>query len=280
MNLDPKIYWILFSLALVVAALWEMARPWRGVSLQLVRRWRNHAVLLFGSTAILALIFRGSAALVAVAAQNNRFGLLKVTALPLPARIVLGILLLDLFGYAMHRLYHAVPVLWRVHQVHHSDAEVDLSTGIRHHPFENLITHAFTLGAIVLLAPPAAAVVVLQALGVCQIFFSHANANMPRRTERLLRLIFVTPEMHRIHHSDEMRDQNANLGELFACWDRLFGTYLDASVAGVDGMRIGMKGCEGAESAGIAFMLAQPFRSAATEPQSIPEPVPARTSGD
>ncbi len=280
MNLDPKIYWILFSLALVVAALWEMARPWRGVSQQLVRRWRNHAVLLFGSTAILTLIFRGTAVLVAVAAQNNRYGLLKLTALPLPVRIVLGILLLDLFGYATHRLYHAVPVLWRVHQVHHSDAEMDLSTGIRHHPLENLISHAFSLGAIVLLAPPAAAVIALQAMGVLQIFFSHANANLPRRVESALRLVFVTPEMHRVHHSDEMRDQNANLGELFGFWDRLFGTYLHTSISGADGIRIGLKGCGSVESAGLAFMLAQPFRSVASEPQAISETIPVRISGD
>src|SRR5271154_828141 len=213
MNLDSTIYWILFSVALVMVALWEMAHPWRGVSGQLVRRWRNHAALLFGSTAMLALIFRGTAALVAVAAQSNRFGLMRLTALPLAARIVLGILLLDLFGYFTHRLFHAVPSLWRVHQVHHSDAELDLSTGIRHHPFENLISHALSLGAIVVLAPPVGAVVALQALGVVQIFFSHANVNFPPGIERLLRLVLVTPEMHRVHHSDEMRDQNANLGE-------------------------------------------------------------------
>ena len=117
-------------------------------------------------------------------------------------------------------------------------------------------------------------------MGVLQIFFSHANANLPRRVESALRLVFVTPEMHRVHHSDEMRDQNANLGELFGFWDRLFGTYLHTSISGTDGIRIGLKGCGSVESAGLAFMLAQPFRSVASEPQAISETIPVRISGD
>ncbi len=279
MNLDAKIYWIIFSAALAGVALWEAACPWRTVSTQLVRRWRNHGVLLLVYGAFLAIVFRGSSVFVALAVQHNRFGLLNITPLPLAARVILGILLLDLFRYVEHRVFHSIPLLWRVHQVHHSDGDIDLSTGVRHHPFENLVSLVFSFGTIALLAPPAAAVLTLQAIGVLHVFFSHANADVPPRFEKLLRLLLITPEMHRIHHSDEMRDQNANLGELFPWWDRLFGTYLDTPLAGQERVRIGMKGCDETEAAGLLFMLAQPFRSA-PEPPAIPEGIRVAVSGD
>ena len=279
MNLDPKVYWTLFSVALAAVALWEVARPWRAVSGLLVRRWRNHGVLLLIYGAFLALAFRGSSVLVALAVQHSRFGLLNMIPLTLPVRVVLGILFLDLFRYLEHRLLHSVPLLWRIHQVHHSDADIDLSTGVRHHPFENLLSLVFSFATIVLLAPPAAAVLTLEVIGVVHVFFSHANANFPPRLERLLRLVLITPEMHRIHHSDEIRDQNANLGELFPWWDRMFGTYLATPMAGVDRVRIGMQGCDGTEAAGLLFMLAQPFRSTPESP-SIPDGIEVRISGD
>jgi sterol desaturase/sphingolipid hydroxylase (fatty acid hydroxylase superfamily) len=279
MNLDAKVYWTLFSAALAAVALWEVARPWRAVSGLLVRRWRNHGVLLLIYGAFLAVAFRGSSVLVALAVQHSRFGLLNLVPLTLPARVVLGILFLDLFRYLEHRLFHSVPLLWRVHQVHHSDADIDLSTGVRHHPFENMLSLAFSFATIVLLAPPTAAVLTLEIISVVHVFFSHANANFPPRFEGLLRLVLITPEMHRIHHSDEMRDQNANLGELFPWWDRLFGTYLDAPVAGLERVRIGLRDCDESEAAGLLFMLAQPLRSA-PEPASIPEGMGVRISGD
>jgi len=279
MNLDATVYWTLFSAALVGVALWEMSNPWRSVSRQLMRRWGNHGALLLVYGAFLALVFRGSSVLVALAVQHSRFGLLNLIPLPLAARVMLGILLLDLFRYAEHRVLHSIPVLWRVHQVHHSDAEIDLSTGIRHHPLENLIAQVFSLATIVLLAPPASAVLALQAIGVVQAFFSHANANFPPTLERLLRFVLITPEMHRVHHSDEMRDQQANLGEIFPWWDRLFGTYREAPVAGPERVRIGLKGCDETEAAGLLFMLGQPFRPA-PEPSSNPEEVRVFVSGD
>ena len=279
MDLDPKVYWTLFSVALAGVALWESARPWRPLSPELVRRWRNHGALVLIYGAFLAVVFRGSSVLVALAVQHSRFGLFNLLPLTLPARIALGILFLDFFRYLEHWLLHSVPLLWRVHQVHHSDADIDLSTGVRHHPFENLLGLVFSVAIILLLAPPAAAVLTLELVGVVHVFFSHANANFPPRWERLLRLVLITPEMHRIHHSDEVRDQNANLGELFPWWDRLFGTYLDTPVAGPEGVRIGLKGCAAAEAASLQFMLAQPFRPVPDLPQ-VPEPIHAPVSGD
>lgn len=279
MNLDPKVYWMLFSVALAGVALWEMLRPWRVVSAQLIRRWLNHGALLLIYETFLAVVFRDGSVLVALAAQHSRFGLLNILPLTPAARLILAILLLDCSRYVAHRLFHAVPLLWRVHQVHHSDLEFDLSTGVRHHPFENIVAQVFSFATIVLVAPPAAAVVTLEAIGAVHVFFTHANANFPARLERLLRLVLITPEMHRIHHSEEMRDQQANLGELFPWWDRLFGTYLDAPVAGPEHLRIGLKGCGETKAASLRFMLAQPFLPAADLPP-VPEPMHAPISGD
>jgi len=266
---EANVYWGLFSLALLAIALWEFFGAWRPVSKQLVRRWTNHAVLLIVSTLLAGLLFRTTAVYVAIAVSGSRFGLLNHSSAPLLVRTIAGILILDLFQYGMHRLYHAVPALWRIHRVHHSDPELDLSTGLRHHPLEALLQQASLLAFVALLAPPAVSVFAIELLGLFQDFFTHANANLPTWVEKPLRAVLITPEMHRIHHADEMRDQNANLGEVFPWWDRLFGTYMEAPSAGADGIQIGLKGCQGPEAARLPFMLAEPFRS---DPAGVPQP--------
>jgi sterol desaturase/sphingolipid hydroxylase (fatty acid hydroxylase superfamily) len=148
-----------------------------------------------------------------------------------------------------------------VHQVHHSDPDVDLSTGLRNHPLETIVSQgAFSL-SIAVLAPPPSAVLAMELVALLQTFFSHANANPPLWMERLIGMLVVTPRMHRVHHSEEMREQNANLGEVFPWWDRMFGTYLERPAAGFDQMRFGLEGSQNSASAGLLFMLSQPFRS-------------------
>jgi len=281
-HFEANVYWGLFSAALLGIALWEMLRPWRGVSKHLVRRWRNHAALFFGSIIFIAGIFRTGAILIAVAVSNNHFGLFHWVPVPFFARAILAVLLLDLLQYGIHRASHAVPVLWRLHSVHHSDPDLDLSTGFRHHPFETLIVQAVYFAVIALLAPPVVSVFAVELLGLFQDFFTHANANLPQPLEKIVRAFLITPEMHRVHHSDAIGEQSANLGTVFPFWDRLFGTYLEAPSTGLDGIRIGLKGLDPAACSGLVFMLAQPFHSTVTEapspsspgavPAGIPEP--------
>ncbi len=277
--IEAQTYWAIFAVMILAVALWEMLRPWRAVSEKLVRRWRNHAGLLAIYTGISLLLYRGSAVALAVAAEHNRFGILNRPWLPLAVRCILAFLLLDLLRYGLHRALHSVPLLWRAHQVHHSDPDLDLSTGFRNHPLEGLFVHAIYYPAIALFAAPPVAVLAVELAGVVQEFVSHANASLPVWIEKPLRRIFVTPEMHRVHHSDEISEQNANLGDLFPWWDRIFGTYVDVPAAGLDGMKVGLKGFQDERSSGLLFMLAQPFR-----PSEVQEPLadtsPARAAGD
>jgi sterol desaturase/sphingolipid hydroxylase (fatty acid hydroxylase superfamily) len=239
-----------------------MARPWRKISAQFVRRWRNHALLLAFSSAAAMLVYRGGAVMTALAMRHNPWGLLNHAWLPLWTRYLLAIGLLDLVRYGLHRSYHSVSVLWRFHQVHHSDTDYDLSTGLRSHPIEGLVGQGGYLLAIAALAAPPGAVLAAELLSLFQTFFSHANAALPEWIEKTLRLVFITPEMHRVHHSQEVPEQNSNLGDVFPWWDRLLGTYVASPAAGLDAMRIGMKGVSPDASARLAFMLMQPFRRA------------------
>jgi sterol desaturase/sphingolipid hydroxylase (fatty acid hydroxylase superfamily) len=279
-NLEANAYWILFAAALLGIALWEMSSPWRTASPQLARRWRNHASLMAASAAITALIFRAGLVAVAAASANNRFGLLNRPWIPFALRCALALLLLDLLAYALHHVFHSVHLLWKVHQVHHSDHDLDLSTGVRHHPLESIAMQAATAAVIVILAAPPAAVFAVQLLGMLSSFFTHANASLPRWIERPLRMVLVTPEMHRVHHSDEVRDQRANLGEIFPWWDRLFGTYLEIPTVGLDGLQVGLKGFQVPASAGFLSMLTEPFRPGAAEQAPIPDAIASRVTGD
>src|SRR5579862_2735654 len=235
-RLESPAYWIVAVVTFLGVAYWESMRPKRPLSVSTERRWGNHAVILVMSTVAVGLLYRTSPVLVAASFAGNRFGLLNKMWLPFAARFVLALLLLDFVKYLAHRFLHSVPVMWRMHQVHHSDPDFDVSTALRVHPLELIFTQGVYLGIIAILAPPLSAVVLAEALSGLQSFFGHANARLPGWIEGPLRTIFITPDMHRIHHSAEVAEQLANFGDSFPWWDRLLGTYVATPAAGQDGM--------------------------------------------
>lgn len=199
--------------------------------------------------------------LAAIAAQRGNYGLGWLEHLNPLASWVVTILLLDLVKYATHRMFHSVPLLWRVHQVHHSDPDFEVSTGLRAHPLETVLTQGAALLAILAFRLPAAAVLAAELMACAQSFFQHANASLPKSLEEALRPWLVTPDWHRIHHSMNEADQRHNLGEIFPWWDRLFGTYSSRTSMGEDSFPTGLEGFKNAGSLRVAFMLATPFKT-------------------
>ena len=225
-QIEGSAYWILFAGGFLGTACWESLRPKGELSAgPLSRRWGNHALLHLACSLISMGLLRVSPLVMALAVANSRFGLLNKTWLPMAGRWVLAILLLDLLKYGIHKAFHSVPILWRVHQVHHSDPDFDVSTALRVHPLEMILTQGPYLAAIVILAPPPAAVLAAELLSIFESFVGHANASFPAWVEKSLLAVFVTPDMHRVHHSEEVSEQTGNLGDVFPWWDRLFGTY-------------------------------------------------------
>ena len=252
-------YWLVFATAFLGVAVWESFRPRRPLSAAPERRWGRHGLVLVVCTIISVGLYRVSPVIVALSFAGNRFGLLNKPWLPFAVRCILAVLLLDFVKYATHWAYHAVPVLWRVHRVHHSDPDFDVSTGVRVHPIEVILNQGAYFAVIAVFAPPVSAVLVAELVSAFQSFFGHANASLPEWIEKPLRVLFVTPDMHRIHHSEEVAEQYRNLGETFPWWDHLFRTYLDAPAAGQAGMIVGLKGYQDDGSLGVGFMLTQPF---------------------
>jgi sterol desaturase/sphingolipid hydroxylase (fatty acid hydroxylase superfamily) len=259
-QIEGRAYWICFLAAFAAVGLWETFRPRVALMVSSGRRWGTNGLLLFVCAYASMAVFRTGSVLMAVAVEGNRFGLLNKPWIPLTLRCIVAFVLLDLVKYIQHRVSHSIPLLWRLHSVHHSDPDCDLTTGTRNHPLEALLNQGGYLAAIVLLAPPAVAVLAIELVFVFQSFFAHANASLPSWIEKPLRSIFVTPEMHRIHHSEEISEQMSNYGDVFPWWDHLFGTYLHNPAAGQERMRTGLKGFQNAKSANIFFMLTAPFR--------------------
>jgi sterol desaturase/sphingolipid hydroxylase (fatty acid hydroxylase superfamily) len=273
-RIETSSYWLLFLVTFILVAIWESVRPRQNLSASEKRRWSRHGSLLVMGGIVSGALYRVSPILVAIAFSHSRFGLFNKLSFSFPVRLILTILLLDLLLYAVHWSYHAVPFLWRVHRVHHSDPDLDVSTGARHHPLEVILTQGANLAAIALLAAPPVAVLVVELLNCAQSLFSHANASLPAWFEKPLRWVFITPDMHRIHHSEEIGEQCSNLGDVFPWWDHIFRTYLDAPAAGHDRMVVGLKGCQNDASLGLAFMLSEPFRP---DPEAA---VSSRTASD
>ena len=243
-----------------ICAVWETLRPRRVLVASTPRRWANHAVIWLLSDFAVVWIYRAGAVLVASSVSANPYGLLNRDWAPLAVRFAAAILLLDLVRYGQHYVYHAIPALWRIHRVHHSDPDYDWSTALRFHPVEVLLTQGTYLGVIAILAPPVVAVLALQLADAAVSFFVHANVALPAWAERMLRRVVITPDIHRIHHSEDIADHNRNYGIIFPWWDRLFGTYLPEPAAGQDAMTIGLKGVAGQRELGLIGMLSDPFQ--------------------
>ncbi len=242
-------------------ALWELAAPRRTPTVSKAVRWSNNLTLVVLNTLLLRLVFPAAAVGVAAFAAKQGMGLFAIYPLPPALALVLAVVALDLVIWIQHVLFHAVPVLWRLHRVHHADLDYDLTTGTRFHPLEILLSLLIKFAAILVLGPPVAAVVLFEVLLNATSMFNHGNVRLPAGLDRWLRWVLVTPDMHRVHHSVEDDETNSNFGFNLSLWDRLFGTYRDQPRAGHKAMTIGIRDHrDPREVAWLPGMLALPFR--------------------
>ena len=196
----------------------------------------------------------------AVQAQERGWGLFNNFALPYWLAVGVGVIVLDLIIYLQHVMFHAVPALWRLHMMHHADLDFDLTTGLRFHPIEIILSMLIKFAAIIVLGPPVVAVILFEVILNGMAMFNHGNVGLPEGLDRALRRLVVTPDMHRVHHSVEDDEANSNFGFNLPWWDRLFGTYRDQPRAGHATMTIGIhKYRDTKQVAWLPGMLALPF---------------------
>jgi len=261
---EPTIRLAAFLGVLAVMALWEAAAPRRRRDIPRAIRWTNNLALVVVSTILLRLSFPIIAVGLAVMAEDRGWGLFNNIDAPVWVAVVVSMLLLDLAIYLQHVMFHAVPGLWRLHRMHHADLEFDATTGLRFHPVEILLSMGVKLAAVAALGPPAVAVLLFEVLLNATALFNHANIDLPRPIDRVLRLFVVTPDMHRVHHSIDPRETNSNYGFNLPWWDRLLGTYIAQPAKGHEGMEIGIEQFRTWRDLWLDRMLIQPVRGPAS----------------
>lgn len=230
-----------FGVFAIIAA-WEVLSPRRELSLSKGIRWANNIGLVILNTVILRLLFPAAAVGVALLAQQKGWGLLNYYELPWVVSVIIAVIVMDLVIYLQHVMVHAIPVLWRLHRVHHADLDYDLTTGARFHPIEIILSMLVKFATIIVLGPPILAVVIFEVLLNATAMFNHGNIYIPEKIDRVLRLFVVTPDMHRVHHSVHAPMTNSNFGFNLPWWDRLFGTYVAQPPEGHIEMEIGLEG--------------------------------------
>ncbi len=244
----------------VVMAIWEVLSPRRPQPIARAGRWPSNLGMVVLDSVLVRLLIPTTAVGLAAFAQRHEWGLWHALQAPVWLALIASLLLLDLTIYLQHVLFHAVPVLWRLHRMHHTDLEFDLTTGARFHPLEILLSLGIKLGVIVALGSPATAVLVFEVLLNATSMFNHGNVRLPMPLDRLLRRILVTPDMHRVHHSWHPDETNANFGFNLPWWDRLFGTYRAQPRDGHLNMTIGIQQFRDPRELRLDRMLWQPFR--------------------
>jgi sterol desaturase/sphingolipid hydroxylase (fatty acid hydroxylase superfamily) len=250
-----------FLAILGIMAVWELKAPRRVLRERKALRWANNLALAALNAALVRMAFPVAAVGVAAFAADRGVGFFNVVHLPYPLAILLSLLALDLVIYLQHRMFHAVPLLWRAHRMHHADLDIDVTSGSRFHPFEIGLSLLIKCAVILALGPPAVAVLAFEVLLNASSMFNHGNVCVPQSIERHLRRFVVTPDMHRVHHSIERRETNSNFGFNLAWWDRLFGTYRAEPQAGHEGMTIGIALFRSPRELELNRMLLQPFRA-------------------
>ena len=252
-----------FCSVFAVMAIWEFVGSRRARTLRRSWRWPNNLGVLVADTLLVRILFPTTAVGLALIANAHGLGLFNVVPLPAWIGVVASVILLDLAIYFQHVLFHAVPALWRLHRMHHADLDIDVSTGLRFHPIEILLSMVVKLAVVLALGASALAVLLFEVLLNATSMFNHSNVRMQEGFDGVLRWFIVTPDMHRVHHSILAGETNSNFGFNLPWWDRLFGTYRAQPAAGHEAMTIGIDQFRDPRELGLDRMLLQPFRGGA-----------------
>ncbi len=259
---EPLIRLLAFAGVLVLMAILELVIPRRPVTIPRLQRWPGNLGIQVLNALMLRLVFPGVAVGFALAYQAQGSGLLNAWNGPGWLAFALALLLLDLSIYVQHLLAHKVPLLWRLHRMHHSDMHLDATSALRFHPLEILFSMLWKAVVLWLLGAPPEAVLAFEVLLNGMAMFNHANIAIPEKADRWLRWLLVTPDMHRIHHSVQWEETNSNFGFNLSIWDRLANTYRADPVGGQLGMTLGLPQFRQPDDSRLDRLLLQPLRAA------------------
>ena len=244
---------------LVVMFLWELIAPRRPLTTSKIIRWFSNLGLVLIDSIVVRLFFPTALAGIALLVQQRGWGLFNQFELPYLLKIIFSVLVLDFVIYLQHIVFHSVPLFWRLHMVHHTDMDIDVTTGVRFHPIEIILSMGIKMIVVVLIGAPAVAVLIFEIILNGTSMFNHGNVRYSQNIDFILRLLVVTPEMHRVHHSTIRWETNSNLGFNFPWWDRLFGTYRGQPAKGHLEMTIGLDQYKEPNKLTLPWLLVLPF---------------------
>ena len=259
MENEASVRLVFFLGVFIIVAIWEVKSPRRTLNTSKTVRWISNLGIIVINTLLVRAVFSVMAINIAFTAQENGWGFFNNVAVPGWIAVIGSVVLLDMIIYLQHVMFHAVPVLWRLHMMHHADLDYDVTTGLRFHPIEMVLSMIIKMASVAALGAPVLAVLIFEILLNALAMFNHGNIRLPAHIDRVLRLFVVTPDMHRVHHSVTIRETNSNFGFNIPWWDRLMGTYRDQPAAGHEGMTIGLSQFRDAGRLTLPWMLALPF---------------------
>jgi sterol desaturase/sphingolipid hydroxylase (fatty acid hydroxylase superfamily) len=258
---DPS--WIrlgCFVGVLLLCTLWENVLPRKVLTVSRAFRWVNNLSLVALNSVVIALVMPIAAFQAAVIASEHQWGLFQLMSFPDWLNVPLSIILLDFIIYVQHVIFHRVPVLWKLHRMHHADLDIDVTTGARFHPIEILISMVIKIAAVFMLGVSPIAIVMFEIILNASAMFNHSNAKLALPVDAWLRKAIVTPDMHRVHHSVIPRETHSNFGFFLSVWDRMFSTYRAQPELGHEHVVIGLPDIRDKQEQRLDKLLTQPFR--------------------
>ena len=243
----------------VFMALWEVIAPRRDLTGPKTTRWVNNLILTVFNSVLVRLIFPATAIGVAIVSREHGWGVFNMLEMSPWIAGIASVLLLDLTIYAQHVFFHKIAFFWRFHRMHHTDLDIDVTTGARFHPMEIILSMGIKMAMIVALGAPAWSVLTFEVLLNATSTFNHSNVFMDTRADKFLRRFVVTPDMHRVHHSVIIKETDSNFGFSLPWWDRLFGTYRDQPASGHKAMTIGLANYRDQKWLTLPWMLFVPL---------------------
>ncbi len=258
---DPS--WIRLSCfvgVLLLCTLWENKLPRKTLTVSRTFRWVNNLSLVALNSAVIVIVMPIMAFQAAVITTENHWGLLNLASVPLWLNVLLSVVFLDFVIYVQHVVFHRVPLLWKLHRMHHADLDIDVTTGTRFHPIEILLSMIVKIGAVFVLGVSPVAIVIFEIVLNASAMFNHSNAKLALPVDDWLRKLIVTPDMHRVHHSVIPRETHSNFGFFLSVWDRMFSTYQAQPELGHDHMVIGLPNIRDQKEQRLDKLITQPFR--------------------